>query len=149
MSVPGRRRRRFGRDDAGMATAEFAMALPAVVVVLTLVIGVAQLMLTHHRAWHAASVAARVAARGEDDGAVRRAVTAAGLPAAVTVNRDASWVTTTVTTSAPAPLGWALPDIDARVVAAREVSDAPGDSAGSISSAEGRGSATGGRGIGR
>lgn len=122
--VRGRRLSRKNMvDESGMATVEFAVALPAVVVVLTLVVAVSQLLLTHHRAWQAASVAARVAARGEGDAEIRQAVTAAGLPASVTVTRSQAWVTAGVATTVPAPLGWALPTVDARAVAAAEIAD--------------------------
>lgn len=120
----GRRSRRDRMvDESGMATVEFAVALPAVVVVLTLVLAVSQLLLTHHRAWQAASVAARVAARGESDSQIRQAVAAAGLPATVTVTRSQPWVTADVSATVPAPLGWALPAVDARAVAAAEIAD--------------------------
>lgn len=71
------RRRRLTRphDDgeAGMATAEFAVALPAVVLVLTLIVALAQALVLQHRMTHAASVGARVAARGESVSAVEAA----------------------------------------------------------------------------
>lgn len=112
--------------EAGMATAEFAVALPAVALVLALVVALTQLLLLHHRAWHAASVGARVAARGEDDAAVRRSVGTTGLRAGTTVERDGVWVRVSVSAPAPRALAWAVGDVTVEAVAAAERADGPG-----------------------
>ena len=119
-NLPTWLRRRWLVDESGMATAEFAVALPAVVVVVSLVVALTQLLLTHHRTWNAASVAARSAARGDGDDAIRRAVAATGVPATLSVARDGGWVTVSLVARPPSPLGWVLPDVTARAVAAQE-----------------------------
>lgn len=58
-----------GCSDLGSATAEFAVALPAVAAVLLLCLGSMQVVGVHLRLQDAASVAARIAARGEGEGA--------------------------------------------------------------------------------
>gem|GEM_PF-1629655 len=118
--VRSRLRRSGSVGESGMATVEFAIALPAVVIVVTLVVSLAQLLLTHHRTWNAASVAARAAARGEGDDGVRNAVAATGVPATLTVARNGGWVTVSLVARPPTPLGWVLPDVNARAVAAQE-----------------------------
>ena len=129
-----RARRRHGtheRDgESGMATAEFAVALPAVALVLAFVVGLAQLLLLHHRAWHAASVGARVAARAESDDAVRAAVRLSGVSGATSITRSSQWVRVAVSVPAPRGFGWALGDITAGAVAAAERGD-EGDAANS------------------
>lgn len=71
---PGRRRR-----DEGSATAELAVALPAVVLVLAACAGALQVASAQVRLQDAAALAARAAARGDDPAAaVAAAATAAG-----------------------------------------------------------------------
>lgn len=57
--------------DAGMVTAEFAVALPALVLVLALALGALGLALDQVRCVDAARAGARAAARGDDVVAVR------------------------------------------------------------------------------
>jgi hypothetical protein len=61
------------RHDDGYATAEAAVALPALLVVLALAVGVVVSVGAQLRCVDAARVAARVAARGDSDGAAERA----------------------------------------------------------------------------
>src|SRR3954468_10642519 len=61
--------------DAGMVTAELAVALPALVLVLALAIGVLAVGTTRLRCADAARTAARLAARGEPLAVVRAAAT--------------------------------------------------------------------------
>lgn len=109
--------------EAGMATAEFAVALPAVALVLALVVALTHVMLLHHRAWQAASVGARVAARGQDDAAVRRAVSMTGLQGGTAIRREGSWVRVRVSAPAPGVVAWAVGDVSAEAVAAAERTD--------------------------
>ena len=65
--------RRTSRDDRGAVTAETALAVPSVVVVLLLAVWVLLSMTAQLRCLDAAHVAARAAARGDGDAAVRAA----------------------------------------------------------------------------
>lgn len=79
--------------DRGSVTAELALALPAVVAVLVLAMVTTGALLTQIRCADAARAGARVAALGEDLGAVRAAVAAVADPAAsVEVARSGPWV---------------------------------------------------------
>ena len=99
--------RRASRDggsaDGGSATVEFAVALPAVALVLGLVLGSATWSVGAIRAQHAANEAARVAIVGTPAEARAAALRVAGEGAAVAVTRDGVWITVTV--DAPAPWG--------------------------------------------
>lgn len=57
-----------------MVTAEIAVALPALIVVLTLALGAVVVVTDHLRCVDAARVGARLLARGEDAGRVRSEV---------------------------------------------------------------------------
>lgn len=119
-----------------MATAEFAVALPAVALVLALVVSVMQLLLTHQRVWHAASVGTRVAARGEVDGAVVSAARTGMTASQVQVSRAGGWVTVRVAAAPPALLAWAVDGVAASATAPIERADPggsndPGDPGGS------------------
>jgi Flp pilus assembly protein TadG len=112
------------RADDGMVTAEFAVALPAfVVVVMAAICGVAVVM-AQLRCVDAAAVAARMAARGEPATQVRT-TSLSGAPAGARLDLTDStdFVTATVqaTVSAPGVLGF-LPGITlhAHIVQARE-----------------------------
>lgn len=90
--------------EEGSVTTELAVALPAVVLVLLLVLGLGAASAAQMRVADAARAGARVAALGDDDGAVRSvARRLAGNGAHVSVERDAPWVTVSV--EAPAVLG--------------------------------------------
>ncbi|MBO9555462.1 TadE family type IV pilus minor pilin [Cellulomonas sp.] len=78
-------------------TAELAVGLPAVVLVLVMVLVVASAAVTQARCADGARTGARVAALGDDDGAVAAAAhRVAGDDAQVVVTRDAGWVTVRV-----------------------------------------------------
>ena len=74
--------------DRGAATAELAVALPAVVVVLAAVLSVGQAVLTQVSCVDAARAGARAAARGDDLDQVRSAALAAVPRARVTPGRS-------------------------------------------------------------
>lgn len=87
-----------GRDDRGSVVAEFAVALPAVALVLLFAIGAVSAGTTSVRLQDAAADAARVAARGEPERAgpvVQAAV--AGASASVSAAGDLVCVTATST----------------------------------------------------
>lgn len=78
-----------------MVTAEIAVALPALVVVLTLALGSVAVVTDHLRCVDAARVGARLLARGEDVGRVRSEVSRqapAGADIALEVGVDSVWV---------------------------------------------------------
>ncbi len=68
--MPGRRRWWVCWDQRGMVTAEFAVVLPAVVLVLALSLGAIGLALDQIRCVDAARVGARAASRGDNPAAV-------------------------------------------------------------------------------
>jgi len=100
-------------SERGSVTAEFAVALPAVVVVLAFLLagaaaGAAQLNLEK-----AAQAAVRQLGRGETEAAAAHTVRSiAGEGAAVAADSSGGWVTVRVTTSVPGPWpefgGWTL-----------------------------------------
>jgi len=95
--------RRIG--DRGTVTAETALALPAVVLALALVLGVAEVSAAQVRCVDAARAAARRAARGDSAGAVTAVAHAVGPSgAAVGISGSASSVTVTVSADVRLPL---------------------------------------------
>lgn len=105
-------RRRIGAED-GAVTAEFAVALPAVVLVLVAVLLVAMAGTAQLRVADAARAGARAAAAGESDARVEevaRRVGGEGL--AVSVLRADPWVTVQV--RAPVAGGWFASGLSAR-----------------------------------
>ncbi|MDQ0755214.1 TadE family type IV pilus minor pilin [Arthrobacter sp. B3I4] len=108
-------------------TAEFAVALPAVILVLGLLLAGSAAGLTQLRLEEAARGGARALARGEDAAAVGGIVRhLAGDSARVAVASDAGWLSVTVSGTvhgAVAPLvPWTL---TARAWARSETTDAP------------------------
>lgn len=109
-----------------MVSAEFAAAIPAVLLVLTLALGAVRIGADEVRVVDAARAGARAAARGDDESAVRgMAGRAAPAGSAVDVAREGGDVVVTVT--APAvldlPLVGPLPAPVARATAAMEGSE--------------------------
>jgi hypothetical protein len=98
-------RRLIGPDrgsDRGSVTAELAVGLPAVVVLLVAVLGVGTAGVQHMRCAEAARTAARVAALGEADAEVVAAgERVAGEGADVRVARADGWATVTVVVALP------------------------------------------------
>jgi hypothetical protein len=127
MHPPGRRTApHTDRDtDRGTVTAETALALPAVVIALTLVLGVAEVAAAQVRCLDAARAAARRAARGDAAAAVTgvaRAVGPAG--STVTVGHTARTVTVVVATTVRLPLP-GRPALLVRSGASADVESAP------------------------
>ena len=106
-------RRRPGAD-AGMATAELVVVLPAIVLALLLGVGAVGAATARMRCADAAAVAARLAARGEArEVVVDAARQVAPADAAVHVWTTSSTVHVTVTVGARIlPLGGLVPPID-------------------------------------
>jgi Flp pilus assembly protein TadG len=86
--------------DRGSVVAEFAVALPAVVLVLVLGAGALSAGARHVRLQDAAADAARLVARGESHARASTAVTGSVAEAAIEVAREGDLVC--VTASAPA-----------------------------------------------
>lgn len=101
-----------------MVTAELAVAVPALLVVLALALSAVRLGIDGVRAVDAAHLAARVAARGEAQGAARaEAVRHAPPGSVVVVDVGGAWVRVKVTPPVPsllALLGVGAPTGDAR-----------------------------------
>ncbi|SDO98538.1 TadE-like protein [Microbacterium sp. ru370.1] len=90
--------------ERGAVAAEFAVTLPAVLIVLTLGVGVLGTALTTVRLQHAATEGARLLGRGDDAGAAAALAAAGG---SLTVTRGDGLVC--VSTSATRALPIALP----------------------------------------
>lgn len=90
-------------DDRGSVVAEFAVALPAAVLVLLLGVGVLSAGARHARLQDAVADAARLASRGESDDRVREAVVGEVPGAASRIELRGDLVC--VTASAPAIAG--------------------------------------------
>jgi Flp pilus assembly protein TadG len=90
-------------DDRGSVVAEFAVALPAVVVVVAVAVGALTGAARQVRLQDAVADAARLSARGESDQRATEAVVAAVAGASVDISRRGDLVC--VTASAPALLG--------------------------------------------
>ncbi len=100
------------RRERGSVTAELAVGLPVVVLLLVAVLTLAAASTAQMRALDAARAAARALAVGEDDAAVRAAVTrVGGTGAEVSLVRGGEWVEVTVTR--PVAGGW-LADVPLR-----------------------------------
>ena len=99
------RLRELRQDDRGAVTAELAVALPAVVLVLAALLVVVVAGVSQIRVVDAARAGARAASAGESDGRVHEIVAQlAGSSASATVGGDGSWVTVTVRASVTG--GW-------------------------------------------
>lgn len=98
-------RRRW--DDRGSASAELAVALPAVVLVMALLIGGLAATARQVRLEQGAAQGARLAARGEADARVHDVVARAvvGASAVVGIDGDLVCVTATAPTGLVLPLG--------------------------------------------
>lgn len=88
------------RGDRGSVTAEFAVVLPAVLLVLVLCVGSASVSVERIAVQSAAAAAARAAARGEAGGSAVEAASHASRGASVGLRRDGDFVCATVTADA-------------------------------------------------
>lgn len=100
-----RQRQRGWDRDAGTATAEFAVVMPAVVLLIVLLAGAAAVGFSQLRAFDAARSAAREIARGEPQAAVvSEAKKHAGDSSSVRVRADGGYSVVTVTIELPAAI---------------------------------------------
>ncbi len=121
---PGRGRRRFaaGRADAGMVTAELALALPTLIVVAAFAAFAVLVATARIRCIDTAAAVARMVARGEATGVVLARERALGPNSRVVVRRDGGLVRVEVGTRVPL-LATSLPLPAATVVATITVAD--------------------------
>lgn len=110
------RRRRFRPDGRragnarGAVTAEFAVAMPAVLLLLAMLLAGAAAGVTQLRLEEAARAGARALARGESATAVEGIVrTLAGASATAAVTADGEWLSVTVADQVGGPLGSTVP----------------------------------------
>ncbi|WP_078107647.1 TadE family type IV pilus minor pilin [Arthrobacter sp. SRS-W-1-2016] len=105
-----RRKEAFPEGDYGAVTAEFAVALPAVLLLLALLLAGSAAGITQLRLEEAARAGARALARGDShaavDGIVRRL---AGDSASAAVTEDGKWITVTVSARVVGPFGSLIP----------------------------------------
>lgn len=87
-------------DDAGAVVAEFAVALPAIMIVLALGLGALSAGARQVQLQNAAADGARLAARGEDAARVASAVEASVPGASAVIDRRGDLVCVTATASA-------------------------------------------------
>ena len=115
------RQRQRGKDrDLGTATAEFAVVMPAVVLLIVLLTGAAAVGFSQLRAFDAARSAAREIARGEPQASVvDEARKHAGVSSTVTVRAVGGYSIVTVTISLPAAIFF-LDTVDASATARYE-----------------------------
>ena len=117
-----------GGSCLGAVTAEFAVALPAVILLLALLLAASAAGVTQLRLEDAARAGARALARGDSaadvDGIVRRL---AGRTAGAAVAADGEWISLTVSGRVPGTIGALLPwTLSARAWARRESAQASG-----------------------
>ena len=116
--------RHAATDEGGAATAELAVALPSLVIVLAVALGAVDLGLSQVRCVDASRLGARLLARGEPQGRALAEVRAAAPEGArVSVTSTATRVSVIVTGEVPMalrPLG-ALPAPSASAQALREI----------------------------
>lgn len=105
VALPPLRRARF--DQRGMVTAEFAVVLPAVVLVLALSLGALGLALDQVRCVDAARAGARAASRGDSPGAVILVASRAA-PSQAVVTLETSGDLVSVTVASPPRVGTGL-----------------------------------------
>jgi Flp pilus assembly protein TadG len=118
--------RRHGRGERGYATAEAAVALPALLVVLAMAVGVVVSVGAQLRCVDAARVAARAAARGDSDADATKAARSVA-PGATRIRflRHGSQVEVQVSAQTR-PFGHALRLFPAVQVDARAVAEVEG-----------------------
>ena len=103
--LPARGRVFGGETERGAVTAEFAVALPAVVLLLAFLLAGGAAGITQLRLEEAARAGARASARGETSGSVEGVVKRlAGDGVNATLTDDGEWLTVT----ASSPVGGAL-----------------------------------------
>jgi len=94
----------IGHDERGSVTAEFAVIVPAVVLIVVLTVATLAGSARQIRLEQATAQAARLAARGEDDTRVRSVFAAVGGGADVQVTVEGDLVCARARVPAPVPL---------------------------------------------
>lgn len=113
-------RRSKRHRDAGTATAEFAVVMPAIVLLIVVLAGAAAVGFSQLRAFDAARSAAREIARGEPQAAVvTEAKKHAGQASEVLVRSEGGYSTVTVTIELPAAIIF-LNEVEAAATARTE-----------------------------
>jgi hypothetical protein len=98
------------RKERGAVTAEFAVALPAVLLLLALLLAGSAAGITQLRLEEAARAGARALARGDGDAAVEDIVRRlAGNSASAAVATEGEWLSVTVTGRVGGPVGSLIP----------------------------------------
>ncbi|WP_019158753.1 TadE family type IV pilus minor pilin [Brevibacterium senegalense] len=114
-------RSRARRADEGAAAAEFAMVMPALVLIIGIVVGAGAIGATQLRAMDAARAAAREIARGEvQTEVIAQARKTAGDAARVTIEDDDGYAEVTVEVPLPDSLAPVLESVTASATARRE-----------------------------
>ena len=107
VSVRRGRRPAHTRSDHGAVTAEYAVLLPTVVLVLVALVATAAVGVQQVRSQDAAGSAARILARGDGETAAAEAVRRmAGESTRLEHTEADGWVSVSVTHAGPGPLGW-------------------------------------------
>lgn len=108
---PGRFAFGPGRAESrGAVTAEFAVTLPAVLLLLAMLLSGASAGVTQLRLEEGARAGARALARGDDSATVERIVhTLTGGAATAAVSADGDWLNVTVSGRVGGPLGSTIP----------------------------------------
>ncbi|HCG55424.1 MULTISPECIES: TadE family protein [Brevibacterium] len=113
-------RREKQHRDAGTATAEFAVVMPAIVLLIIVLTGAAAVGFSQLRAFDAARSAAREIARGEPQAAVvSEAKKHAGKASEVLVRSEGGYSTVTITIELPAAIVF-LSEVEAAATARTE-----------------------------
>ncbi|WBL20457.1 TadE family type IV pilus minor pilin [Citricoccus sp. NR2] len=95
--------------DAGSATAEYAVLLPAAALVLAATVNIAVIGIHQVRMEEAAAAAARQLARGEDTSTITATVhTMAGADTSVGTSTSGEWASVQLSKAAPGPASWLL-----------------------------------------
>lgn len=105
----GWRLRAATRSESGMVTAETALAIPALVVVVVALAWLLSLGLTQGVVAQAAREGARAAARGESAGVVRSAAWRVAPDASVTIRRTGATVSVTASVRRTPPIRFLRP----------------------------------------
>lgn len=126
--APGGKVLRGPGKDRGAVTAEFAVALPAVLLLLALLLAGSAAGITQLRLEEAARAGARALARGEDAGAVDGIVRQlAGASASSSIVADGAWLSVTVSGRVSGPVGSMVPwTLSARAMARGEAAESAG-----------------------
>ena len=124
--LPARGRVFGGEAERGAVTAEFAVALPAVVLLLAFLLAGGAAGITQLRLEEAARAGARASARGETSGSVEGVVKRlAGDGVNATLTDDGEWLTVTASSPVGGALGPLIPWTLKASASARAEADTP------------------------